>query len=85
MNRSEEPGLPKHQSKRVVSLPCGHQVYVELDASLLALSGPVLDHQSTCRPERLPTFPAWFPLGPLAKGDSDPLVSHRPTLGGLLL
>ena len=52
----------KHRTQRVVSLPCGHQVYVSLDATLLAVSGPVLDHQSTCRPERSVSLPAWFPV-----------------------
>jgi hypothetical protein len=69
MNRNEEPSTPNRRSPRVVSLPCGHQVYVELNASLLAVSGPVLDHQLTCGPERPLTFAAWFAIGPISKED----------------
>jgi hypothetical protein len=64
MSRIDEPGRTHDRLKRVVSLPCGHQVYVRRDASLLATSGPVLDHQSTCRPERAPPFTAWFAPAP---------------------
>lgn len=48
------------RSNRVVSLPCGHLVHLEDEESLLAVSGPVMDHQSTCRVPRSPTFAAWF-------------------------
>jgi hypothetical protein len=71
MNRIEENNTPNRRSQRVVSLPCGHRVYVDPNASLLAVSGPVLDHQSTCRDERPPTFAAWFAVGPLSKDDLD--------------
>jgi hypothetical protein len=74
MNRIEEQSMPNRRSQRVVSLPCGHQVYVELNASLLAVSGPVLDHQSTCRPERPPAFAAWFAVGTFSKEDGDALA-----------
>lgn len=83
MNRSEERGSPKHRPDRVVSLPCGHQISVADDASLLALSAPVLDHQSTCRPESSPSYPAWFPSGPMWTSDSGPPSTHRPTAAPL--
>jgi hypothetical protein len=76
MNPLEEQGSRKDRSKRVVSLPCGHQVRVDLEASLLAVSGPVLSHQATCRPERPPNFAAWFALGPLSKGVPETLVGR---------
>jgi hypothetical protein len=71
MNRIGESNSDHRRLKRVVSLPCGHQVYVDLDASMLAVSGPVLDHQATCRPERPPVFAAWFSVGPVPRGSSD--------------
>jgi hypothetical protein len=76
MNRNEKPSSRQDRSKRVVSLPCGHQVRVDLDASLLAISGPVLDHQATCRPEPPPNYAAWFPLGPLSKGEAESLLGR---------
>jgi hypothetical protein len=79
----EEKGNPTRRTKRVVSLPCGHQVYVDLDASLLAVSGPVLDHQATCRPERPPAFAAWFAVGPLFKPDTGSLAAQTSTAGQL--
>jgi hypothetical protein len=84
MNPIEAQGSPKDRTKRVVSLPCGHQVCVEFDASLLAVSGPVLNHQATCRPERIPTFAAWFAVGPLSEGDPESLVERRVMTGALL-
>lgn len=83
MNGNEEPGPSKHRSKRVVSLPCGHQVYVSLDATLLAVSGPVLDHQSTCRPEKSAPLPAWFPVEEYPRATPDPLGGRHPMLWGL--
>ena len=74
---SDTTGLEaaKHRTQRVVSLPCGHQVYVSLDATLLAVSGPVLDHQSTCRPERSVPLQAWFPV--------DGVPADEPGMGGV--
>jgi hypothetical protein len=83
MNRNEEQGASKPRSKRVVSLPCGHQVYVDLDASILAVSGPVLDHQSTCRPMQPLLFPAWFPLEPDTRVGADPLSARVSALWSL--
>jgi hypothetical protein len=80
---NEEPGTSKHRSQRVVSLPCGHQVYVGLDASLLAVSGPVLDHQSTCRPETSASLPAWFPLEEHPRAEPDTFAGRHPMLWGL--
>lgn len=77
MNRMEEPELPSPRPQRIVSLPCGHRVYVELDTSLIGLSGPVLDHQSNCRGVRTTAFAAWFVPGALAKAES-PSLSPRP-------
>jgi len=78
MSGVEESVSSSPRTQRVVSLPCGHQLHVSLDASLLAVSGPVLDHQSTCRPERPPTFAAWFSVVPLCKGQSDALAARPP-------
>ncbi|MCI4352175.1 MAG: hypothetical protein L3K14_02140 [Thermoplasmata archaeon] len=78
MNRMEEPVLPNHRSQRVVSLPCGHRVYVMLDASLIGLSGPVLDHQSNCRGERTTTYAAWFVPGAFARAESAPIPGRAP-------
>lgn len=69
MNRAEEPMGPAPRSQRVVSLPCGHRVYVEVDASLIGLSGPVLDHQSNCRGERTTSFAAWFVPGTFPRSE----------------
>lgn len=62
MSSIEEPMSSSHRTQHVVSLPCGHQVPAGEDASLIALSGPILDHQSTCRVARHPVVGAWFPL-----------------------
>jgi hypothetical protein len=78
-----ESGTSRRESKRVVSLPCGHQVYVSLDASLLAVSGPVLDHQSTCRPEESPSLPAWFPLEEYQKAEPETFAGRHPMLWSL--
>lgn len=67
MNNSKETVAANRRAQRVVSLPCGHQVYVGLDASLIAVSGPVLDHQATCRGPSASTFVAWFVPGPFPK------------------
>jgi hypothetical protein len=83
MTANEEPGTSKHRSKHVVSLPCGHQVDVSLDASLLAVSGPVLDHQSTCRSEGNPSLPAWFPVEGFPRTESDTLAGRHLMLSGL--
>jgi len=73
MNRAEEPVSPNDRSHRVVTLPCGHPVYVGLDASLIGLSGPVLDHQATCRTARPPAFAAWFvPVGSISFAGRNP-------------
>jgi hypothetical protein len=76
MNPNEEQVLRKDRSKRVVSLPCGHQVCVDLEYSLLAVSGPVLSHQATCRPERPPTIAGWFAAGPLSQGERESLFER---------
>lgn len=47
------------QPQRVVTLPCGHLVEVDREASWIALSGPVLSHQAECRPPSR-FVPAWF-------------------------
>jgi hypothetical protein len=60
MSSIEEPVSPNPRSQRVVALPCGHLVDVSLDGSMIALSGPVLDHQANCRGPRPPVFEAWF-------------------------
>jgi hypothetical protein len=78
MNRTEKSNTGHSRMNRVVSLPCGHHVHVDNDASLLAVSGPVLDHQATCRPERPPTFAAWYTVGPLSKGEPDSVGDHHP-------
>jgi hypothetical protein len=78
MNRNEPHTASSRRSKRVVSLPCGHQVEVSPNATLLAVSGPVLDHQSTCRPERPPVFAAWFAGGPVPTKISHPLSGREP-------
>jgi hypothetical protein len=86
MNGNEAMGESKHRTKRVVSLPCGHQLHVGLDASLLAVSGPVLDHQSTCRPEKSVSLPAWSPVEGSPSADRDVLGGIRhPLLWGLFL
>ncbi|MCI4347737.1 MAG: hypothetical protein L3J97_03850 [Thermoplasmata archaeon] len=66
----DEPELPSPRPQRIVSLPCGHRVYVEFDISLIGLSGPVLDHQSNCRGVRTTSFAAWFVPGSFAKAES---------------
>jgi len=76
MIRTEEPASPNGRSNRVVSLPCGHRVYVDLDASLIGLSGPVLDHQSTCRTGQPPTFAAWFVSGRFPRGEPSALLER---------
>lgn len=82
MNWSEGPRLSTRPSKCVLSLPCGHQVFVELDATLLALSGPVLDHQATCRPERSAGLPAWFPLESVPPEEPGSRTARIPILWG---
>ncbi len=82
MNRTKEPRASRHASKCVLSLPCGHQVFVELDATLLALSGPVLDHQATCRPERSASLPAWFPLESVPPEEPGPRTARIPIRWG---
>ncbi|MGC2289142.1 MAG: hypothetical protein WA688_04720 [Thermoplasmata archaeon] len=84
MNSIEASVLPNHRTQRVVSLPCGHQVRVGLDASMLALSGPVLDHQTVCRAERPPTFAAWFSVDPLSSAGPEALVVRHSTPGGFV-
>jgi hypothetical protein len=64
---------PPSRPNRVVSLPCGHLVYVDDRASLLAVSGPVMDHQSICTVQRPPTFVAWFTTG---RGPRKPVEGH---------
>lgn len=63
MSTVDAGASPAERTQRVVSLPCGHQVLVHVNASLLAVSGPVMDHQATCRPVRAPAVPAWFAVG----------------------
>lgn len=75
MKSAESPGVRPDRPRRVVSLPCGHHVDVDLDASLLAVSGPVWDHQATCRAEEPLRFAAWFPL-------ESPVRADRGSLGG---
>lgn len=77
MNPIEPQRAPNRRTKRVVSLPCGHQVQVDLDASILAVSGPVLDHQATCQPERPPVVAAWFPAGPLPKWETESFLPRQ--------
>jgi hypothetical protein len=77
----ESQRTPNRRPKRVVTLPCGHQVVVDLDASILAVSGPVLDHQATCRPEPPPSFPAWFAVGPLPKEEPDSSAPRHAVFG----
>jgi hypothetical protein len=72
MSSTEEAVSATHRTRHVVSLPCGHQVYAGVDASLIALSGPVLDHQSTCRASRPPAFEAWFSISEFRPGDRAP-------------
>lgn len=60
MNEREGTPSPNGRPTRVVSLPCGHRLYVDLNATLLAVSGPVMDHQASCHPTRAPPVPAWF-------------------------
>lgn len=60
MNRSETSPAPARRMPRVVSLPCGHAVDVEADASLIALSGPVLEHQAICPSYRMARANARF-------------------------
>jgi hypothetical protein len=84
MNRIEPQRTPNRRSKRVVTLPCGHQVDVDLDASMLAVSGPVLNHQATCHPERPPAFAAWFAVGPLPKWEPDSLAPRPAALANVI-
>ncbi|MFZ0831120.1 MAG: hypothetical protein WCB18_01945 [Thermoplasmata archaeon] len=81
MNSMEEPVPSKHRSQRVVSLPCGHHVYVDTDASLIAVSGPVLDHQSTCRGRGPLTLPAWFAADSYRSGPFPPLTGRPLAVG----
>jgi hypothetical protein len=81
MSRTEEPAASEHRTKRVVWLPCGHQVYVHRDASLLAVSGPVLDHQSTCRSPLSSPPPDWIPVD--ATPNAEPLDRHHALLWGV--
>jgi hypothetical protein len=60
MNALEAPTSVDSRPQRVVSLPCGHEVRVAHDASLIAVSGPVLDHQSRCPGRGPSSFAAWF-------------------------
>lgn len=60
MNRSETSPPPARRMPRIVSLPCGHAVDVEADASLIALSGPVLEHQAICPSSRTARADARF-------------------------
>jgi hypothetical protein len=81
MNRGEGMGVLNDRSRRVVSLPSGHQLNVDLDASLLAVSGPVMDHQTTCRPARATAAPAWFPVGwpSIVPSESHPAHPRMPS------
>jgi hypothetical protein len=63
MSKGNERESPNGRPTRVVSLPCGHRVHVDGEASLLALSGPVIDHQITCGPARGGIVPAVFGRG----------------------
>lgn len=76
MNGTEEHNPPTRRTNHVVSLPCGHRVDVGPDASLLAVSGPVFDHQASCRREPSPGYVAWFTLGPFSRGVGGPADSH---------
>ena len=84
MNQSKKPNSSGRPSKSILSLPCGHRLFVELDVTLLALSGPVLEHQATCRPERSAGLPAWFPLESAPPEEPGPLTTRGPILWGLL-
>lgn len=84
MNPSKEPSPSGRLSKSILSLPCGHRLSVELDVTLLALSGPVLEHQATCRPQRSAGPPAWFPLESAPPEEPGPLTTRVPILWGLL-
>ncbi len=59
MNEPPEPVEGPTQPQRVVTLPCGHLVEVDREASWIALSGPVLNHQAECRPPSR-VVSAWF-------------------------
>ncbi len=66
MSRLEKPVPGPRRTQRVVSLPCGHQVYVGSETTLLGASGPVLDHQASCRGPAATSFAAWFVPVPIA-------------------
>lgn len=74
MNLLEARESPNPRTRRILSLPCGHHVDVELDASLIGLSGPVLSHQSNCRGERTTRFAAWFVPGVVTRPEAAPLT-----------
>jgi len=76
MNDIEDPVSSSRRSQRVVSLPCGHHVWVDTDASLIAVSGPVLDHQSTCHGRAAPDFAAWFAPVSFSRGVSASLTGR---------
>ena len=79
MNSMEEPVPSKHRSQRVVSLPCGHHVYVDTDASLIAVSGPGTRPSVDLPGARPLDPPRVVRRGLLPVGTLPP--AHRPALG----
>ena len=71
MSRIEEPVSTERRTRRVVSLPCGHLVYVEPEATLLGASGPVLEHQSSCHGRAATPVAAWFVPVPISRRPFD--------------